>query len=83
LAFLDGFCESRAKRESFPADFPVRREFGREATKKAWVKADVSSHVWTARLPGDLGPGAYRVAVEAADEHGRAVMGRLALEVTG
>ena len=35
----------------------VEEVFARnEATKKAWVKADPSSHVWTARLPGDLGP---------------------------
>ena len=54
-----------------------------EATKKSWVKAEVSSHIWTARLPGDLAPGAYRVAVEAVDEYGKPVSGRLALEVTG
>ena len=54
-----------------------------EATKKAWVKADNCSHVWTARLPADLEPGAYRVVVEAVDEYGRTLTGRLALEVTG
>jgi hypothetical protein len=54
-----------------------------EATKKAWVKADPSSHIWTARLPGDLEPGAHRVMVEAVDEYGRRLTGRLALEVTG
>ncbi len=54
-----------------------------EATKKAWVKAENSSHVWTARLPADLAPGAYRVEVEAVNEYGKVVTGRLALEVTG
>jgi len=62
----------------------VEEVFARnEATKKAWVKAEVSSHIWTARLPGDLAPGAYRVVVEAINEYGEPVSGRLALEVTG
>ena len=62
----------------------VEEVFARnEATKKSWVKAEVSSHIWTARLPGDLEPGAYRVIVEAINEYGRPVTGRLALEVTG
>ena len=62
----------------------VEEVFARnEATKKSWVKADPSSHVWTARLPADLAPGAYRVEVEAVNEYGRVVTGRLALEVTG
>jgi C terminal of Calcineurin-like phosphoesterase/N terminal of Calcineurin-like phosphoesterase/Calcineurin-like phosphoesterase len=62
----------------------VEEVFARnEATKKAWVRADNSSHIWTARLPGDLQPGAYRVVVEAIDEYGRTLTGRLALEVTG
>ena len=62
----------------------VEEVFARnEATKKFWVKAEVSSHIWTARLPGDLAPGAYRVVVEAINEYGKPVSGRLALEVTG
>ena len=61
----------------------VEEVFARnEATKKAWVRAENSSHVWTARLPADLKPGAYRVLVEAVDEYGRTATGRLALEVT-
>jgi hypothetical protein len=54
-----------------------------EATKKPWIKAEVSSHVWTARLPVDLDVGAHRVVVEAVTEYGDVVSGRLALEVTG
>ena len=70
-------------REARPDPF-VEEVFARhEATKKAWVKADKSSHIWTARLPADLAPGAYRVVVEAVDEYGRTLTGRLALEVTG
>src|SRR5580704_17188348 len=62
----------------------VQEVFARnEATKKAWVKAEDSSHIWTARLPGDLAPGTYAVVVEATGEYGQPLSGRLALEVTG
>ena len=62
----------------------VEEVFARnEATKKAWVKAEDSSHIWTARLPGDLKPGTYPVVIEAAGEYGQPLSGRLALEVTG
>jgi len=62
----------------------VEEVFARnEATKKSWVSADDSSHIWTARLPGDLAPGTYRVVVEASGEYGQPLSGRLALEVTG
>ena len=70
-------------RSSRPDPF-VQEVFARnEATKKAWVSADNSSHIWTARLPGDLAPGTYRVVVEASGEYGQRLSGRLALEVTG
>lgn len=62
----------------------VEEVFSRnEATKKSWVKAEPSSHVWTARLPADLAPGAHRVEVLAVNEYGKVLTGRLALEVTG
>ena len=53
------------------------------AVTKPWVKAEVSSHIWTARLPADLAVGAHRLIVEAATEYGDKVSGRLALEITG
>jgi hypothetical protein len=62
----------------------VQEVFARnEATKKAWVKAEDSSHIWTARLPGELAPGTYPLVVEATGEYGQPLSGRLALEVTG
>jgi calcineurin-like phosphoesterase family protein len=62
----------------------VEEVFARnEATKKPWVKADISSHIWIARLPADLEPSAHRVIVEATDEYGKRLTGRIALEVTG
>jgi C terminal of Calcineurin-like phosphoesterase/N terminal of Calcineurin-like phosphoesterase/Calcineurin-like phosphoesterase len=70
-------------RKRMPDPF-VQEVFARnEATKKPWVKAEPSSHIWTARLPNDLGVGTYSVAVEAITEYGDKVRGRIALEVTG
>jgi hypothetical protein len=70
-------------RRSRPDPF-VQEVFARnEATKKAWVKAEDSSHIWIARLPVDLAPGTYAVLVEATGEYGQPLSGRLVLEVTG
>jgi hypothetical protein len=68
-------------RVALPDPF-VAEVFARnEATKKPWIKAEVSSHIWTVRLPADLPVGAHRVIVEATTEYGDVVSGRLALEV--
>ncbi len=70
------------KRESRPDPF-VEEVFGRNReTIKPWVKAEPSSHVWTARLPSDLQPGAHAIDVHVADEYGRDHHDRLILEVT-
>jgi hypothetical protein len=60
----------------------VEEVFARnEATKKPWVKAEPSSHIWTARLPGDLEAGTHCVAVRAVDEYGREHRDHLIMEV--
>jgi hypothetical protein len=51
-------------------------------TKKPWVEAGVSSHIWQATLPGNLEPGTHRLDVRATDEHGREHAGSMVLEVT-
>ncbi|MCJ2027133.1 calcineurin-like phosphoesterase C-terminal domain-containing protein [Methylobacterium sp. J-067] len=50
--------------------------------KKSWVQAIPSSHVWTARLPADLPPGAHRITVEGSDEYGRPFRSATVLEIT-
>jgi signal peptidase I len=92
--FFDGgpntFVEYRiGKREPIKMDRVVRsdpfveEEFARnEATKKPWVKALASSHIWSARLPGDLQPGTHCVKVRVIDEYGREHRDNLVLEVT-
>ena len=61
----------------------VEEVFARnEATKKSWVKADPSSHIWVARLPADLEAGTHCVHVMATDEYGREHRDHLVLEVT-
>ena len=54
-----------------------------EATKKPWVKAIPSSHVFVAKLPRGLAPGSYPLVVEALNEYGQPLSARLALEVEG
>ncbi len=38
---------------------------------KSWVRAQPSSHIWTARLPADLEPGVHTITVQAIDEYGQ------------
>jgi len=52
-------------------------------TKKSWVQATPSTHIWTARLPDDLAPGAHRVMIDGTDEYGRSIRSCAVLEVTG
>jgi hypothetical protein len=60
----------------------VFEEYARnEATKKPWVKAEPSSHIWAARLPADLEPGTHRLTVTAKDEYGREHQDHLVVEV--
>jgi C terminal of Calcineurin-like phosphoesterase len=61
----------------------VEEVFARnEATKKPWVKAEPSSHIWSARLPRDLEAGTHCVAVRVVDEYGREHRDHLVVEVT-
>jgi hypothetical protein len=52
-----------------------------EDTKKPWVGAGKSSHIWQAPLPDEVGPGTHRIAVRATDEFGAAHLGWMVLEV--
>ena len=71
------------KPSAIPDPFVTDLYARNEATKKPWIKAEGSSHIWVAHLPHDLEPGAHRVVVEATTEYGDVVSARLALEVTG
>jgi hypothetical protein len=51
--------------------------------KKPWVKAEPSSHIWVARLGGDIPAGSHRITVEVWDEYGRPFSSGMVLEVTG
>jgi 3',5'-cyclic AMP phosphodiesterase CpdA len=60
----------------------VEEEFARnEATKKPWIKAEPSSHIWAARLPGDLEPGTYTITVRVIDEYAREHRDHLVVEI--
>jgi calcineurin-like phosphoesterase family protein len=72
----------RMERVVRPDPFVEEEFFRNEATKKPWVKAEPSSHVWVARLPGDLGAGTHCVAVRVIDEYGREHRDHLVVELT-
>lgn len=58
--------------------------FARHAdTKKSWLEATPSSHVFAADVPDDLGPGTHTVTVRARDEFGREHHGHRVMEITG
>jgi len=50
-------------------------------SKKSWVKAEPSSHVWTASLPPKLEPGAHTITVRAKDEYGQKHLGHKLFEL--
>ncbi|MDJ0865196.1 MAG: calcineurin-like phosphoesterase family protein [Myxococcota bacterium] len=71
------------QRVSYPDPW-VHELYGRNReTVKSWVKAEPSSHLWTADLPDDLGPGTYTLTVRATDEFGRVHHGHRILEIEG
>ncbi len=70
-------------REARPDPF-IEEVYARNAaTIKPWVKAEPSSHIWTARLTQDLAPGAFAINVRVVDEYGREHRDHLVLEVAG
>ncbi len=52
-------------------------------SKKPWVEATLSSHLWQGPLPADLPTGTHRIAVRGTDEYGRIHTASMVLEVTG
>jgi hypothetical protein len=73
----------RMEREWRPDPF-VKEVFARnQSTKKSWVKAELCSHLWAARLPADLEVGTHCIRVRVTDEYGREHHDHLVLEVTG
>ncbi len=53
-----------------------------EATKKPWVKAEICSHIWAARLPAGLTPGTHTLKIMVQDEYGREFTEYAVMEVT-
>ena len=66
------------------ADPNIVESFERnKETMKPWVSSAPSSHIWVARMPGDLGPGTYTLTVEAHDEFGRSHHAHRGVEISG
>jgi len=82
VACVIGPGEPRAmKRVSRPDPF-VEDVYARNAaTKKPWVTAKNSSHLWQARLPAGLPAGAHRIEIHATDDYGETHRHVFVLEV--
>lgn len=50
-------------------------------TRKPWVKAEPSSHIWTARLPETLLAGTHCITVRVRDEYDRPLQSSMLIEV--
>lgn len=71
------------QRETMPDPAFVALKNRAPADFKSWVAPVASSHIWTASLPENLAPGAYRLSVTLRDEYGRSRAGQTLLEVAG
>lgn len=79
---VDGYPAIELRRD-FRADPFVDTVYRRNvAAIKPWVKAEVSTHVWSAPLPVDMRPGVYRASISAIDEFGRAHRDNLIFEIS-
>ena len=66
------------------ADPSTRDLFERAGgTRKSWVQAETSSHIWSAALPADLPAGVHRLEVTAVNEYGHVHQSNLVFEVSG
>ncbi len=80
---VDGRAEQEMARR-VRIDPMILESFTRnQDTKKSFVQAMPSSHLFEADLPDDLPAGVYTVSVRAVDEFGRTHHGHSILEITG
>ena len=75
-------CSPSIMARTFRAD-PLTEDLFRKAgaSKKPWVRAEPSSHMWQATLPADLAPGLHRLNVTVENEYGAQHQSALIFEV--
>ena len=75
-------CSPSMMARTFRAD-PLTEDLFRKAgaSKKPWVRAEPSSHIWQATLPADLLPGLHRLNVTIKNEYGSHHQSALIFEV--
>ena len=80
-ACVSGCSASITKRA--PRHDPMTQDLFEQAgtTKKPWVQAERSSHIWQAELPADLPSGLHRLNVTAENEYGQIHHGAMIFEV--
>lgn len=70
-------------RVSRPDPYMIENFTRNSDTRKSWLQATASSHLWSADLPDELTPGTYTLSVQATDEFGRTHHAHSILEITG
>ncbi len=80
---IDAGPELPMTRVERPDPYMIEYFARNEDTKKSWLQASPSSHLWSADLPDDLAPGTYTLSVRATDEFGREHHAHSILEITG
>ena len=80
---IDGGPEQPMRRVRRPDPYMVENFIRNADTKKSWLRAAPSSHLFSADLPDDLAAGTYTLSVQAVDEFGRTHHGHSILEITG
>ena len=78
---VDGGGPIKMAKASRPDPFVVQLYGRYPNTIKRWVKPEISSHIWQARLPAGLSPGTYALNIAATDEYGRTHRDGMVLEV--
>ena len=75
-------CSPSLMARTLRAD-PLTEDLFRKAgaSKKPWVRAEPSSHIWQATLPADLTPGLHRLNVTVKNEYGALHHSALIFEV--
>ena len=75
-------CSPSVMARTVRAD-PLTEDLFRKAgaSKKPWVRAEPSSHIWQATLPADLAPGLHRLNVTVKNEYGVLHQSALIFEV--
>lgn len=68
---IDDLFPLEMKRTKMPDPFTEKTYARQKDSMPSWLRAGVSTHIWTCTLPGDLKPGVHRIVVQTTDQFGQ------------